>query len=65
MVIQLPPDPPMMCFMVFHDVSKALAGRNLQGLFCFIVFQGVPPYPSKLCRLECRFSGFRKETYTK
>jgi hypothetical protein len=37
--------------MVFHDVSKALAGSNLQGLLCFWLFHVVAGYLMNLAAL--------------
>lgn len=42
---------PTECFMVFHDVQKALAGRNLQGLLYFRLHHGVSGYPAPLVAL--------------
>jgi hypothetical protein len=37
--------------MVFHKVPKALAGRNLQGLLCFMVCHVVSFNPTLLAAL--------------
>ncbi|SKA86445.1 hypothetical protein SAMN02745130_02714 [Thiothrix eikelboomii] len=64
MVFQLQLCLPKYCSMPLHTVLKALAGRNLQGLFC-LHFANLPALdPPSLQRGKMSLAGFNSAVKT-